>query len=92
MDKVQFKVGDRVLVKRAFEGNEAVVGTYGTVVCVGRNGSVSVDHDVESPTMHSCDGYAARRHGWHYVSNVDRYLELVSTEPDVSGISLGDFL
>lgn len=92
MDKVQFKVGDRVLVKRAFEGNEAVVGTYGTVVRVGRNGSVSVDHDVESPTMHSCDGDAARRHGWHYVSNVDRYLELVSTEPDVSEISLGDFL
>lgn len=91
MDKVQFKVGDRVLVKRAFEGNKAVVGTYGTVVRVCRNGSVSVDHDVESPTMHSCDGDAARRHGWNY-SNVDRYLELVSTEPDVSEISLGDFL
>ena len=92
MDKVQFKVGDRVLVKRAFQGNEAVVGTYGTVVCVDRNGSVSVDHDVASPIMHSCDGRATWLHGWHYVANVDKYLELVSTEPDVSEISLGDFL
>ena len=91
MDKVQFKVGDRVLVKRAFQGNEAVVGTYGTVVRVGRD-SVSVDHDVASSKMHSCDGDATWCHGWHYVSNVDKYLELVSTEPDVSEISLGDFL
>ena len=51
MDKVQFKVGDRVLIKRAFEDNEAVVGTYGTVVCVSQCGRVSVDHDVESPIM-----------------------------------------
>lgn len=92
MDKVQFKVGDRVLVKRAFEGNEVVVGTYGTVVRVGRDGVVSVDHDVASTIMHSCDGDATWCHGWHYVSNVDKYLELVSTEPDVSEISLGDFL
>lgn len=60
MDKVQFKVGDRVLVKRAFQGNEAVVGTYGTVVRVGRNGSVAVNHDVESPL---CILVMAMQHG-----------------------------
>lgn len=92
MGKVQFKVGDRVLIKRAFENNEAVVGTYGTVVCVSQYGRVSVDHDVESYIMHSCNGAATRRHGWYYTFNVDKYLELVSTEPDVSKVSLGDFL
>lgn len=92
MDKVQFKVGDRVLIKRAFEDNEAVVGTYGTVVRINQSGRVSVDHDVESPIMHSCNGDATRCHGWYYPRNVDKYLELVSTEPDVSKVSIGDFL
>lgn len=92
MGKVQFKVGDRVLIKRAFEGNEAVVGTYGTVVRVSQYGRVSVDHDVESLIMHSCNGDATWRHGWYYTVNVDKYLELVSTEPDVSKVSLDDFV
>lgn len=92
MDKVQFKVGDRVLVKRAFEGNDEVIGTCGTVVWVDTmRDRVDVEHDVESLIMHDCIGAVANHHGWSYI-NPERYLELLPVEPDVSEISLGDFL
>lgn len=93
MSKVQFKVGDRVLIKRAFEDNDEVVGTCGTVVRVSSTySSVSVEHDVESSIMHDCLGNAANHHGWNYSSHPERYLELLPVEPDVSKVSLGDFL
>lgn len=93
MDKVQFKVGDRVLIKRAFEGNDEVVGTCGTVVRVGTmSDSVAVEHDVESRIMHDCCGAAANHHGWEYNIHPERYLELLPAEPDISKVSLGDFL
>lgn len=92
MSKVQFKVGDRVLIKRAFEGNDEVVGTYGSVVWVSPYKSVFVEHDMELKIMHDCGGYAANYHGWNYTDDPQEYLELVTAEPDVSKVSLGDFL
>lgn len=93
MSKVQFKAGDRVLIKRAFEGNDEVVGTCGTVVWVGiLSDSVAVEHDVESRVMHDCMGKAANHHGWNYSSHPEQYLELLPAEPDVPKVSLGDFL
>lgn len=92
MDKVQFKVGDRVLVKRAFEGNDDVIGTCGTVVWVDTmRDRVDVEHDVESLIMHDCIGAVANHHGWSYI-NPERYLELLPVEPDISKVILDDFL
>lgn len=92
MSKVQFKVGDRVLIKRAFDGNDEVVGTYGTVVWVSPGNSVCVEHDIELEKMHDCGGCAANHHGWNYTDAPQEYLELAIAEPDVSKVSLGDFL
>ena len=84
---MDFRIGDRVRVIRAYQDNIRVVGTEGTVCDLEYHGEpiVSVNHDVYNDFMHSCHGMCKRGHGWNYpLDTAAQYLELLAPAPTVS--------
>lgn len=92
---MDFQIGDRVRVIRAYQDNTAVVGTEGTVCDLAFEGLpvVCVNHDVYSYEMHRCHGLCEEGHGWYYDPvNATKYLELISHTPEISIQAIDDLL
>lgn len=92
---MDFQIGDRVRVIRAYQDNTAVVGTEGTVCDLAYDGHplVCVNHDVYSGVMHRCHGLCEQGHGWNYDSvDATKYLELISHTPEISIQTIDELL
>ena len=63
MGERAFKVGDRVIAIRAWDGNDDIVGVTGTVVEVRGTSVCSVNYD-DYIGGHTCDGKCSDGHGW----------------------------
>ena len=91
---MDFRIGDRVRVIRAYQDNTAVVGTEGTVCDLEYDGQpvVCVNH-VYSGIMHRCHGLCEQGHGWNYDSvDATKYLELISHTPEISIQTIDELL
>lgn len=92
---MDFRIGDRVRVIRAYQDNTAVVGTEGTVCDLEYHGQpvVCVNHDVYSGIMHRCHGLCEQGHGWNYDSvDATKYLELIPHTPEISIQTIDELL
>ena len=92
---MDFQIGDRVRVIRAYQDNTKVVGTEGTVCDLEYHGEaiVSVNHDIYNDFMHGCHGMCKRGHGWNYdLKTADQYLERLAPVPTVSIYNIDELL
>lgn len=60
-----FRVGDRVIGVKEYDGNEDIVGTLGTIRAVEGSGSYAVQYDDPIEGGHGCGIGIPNGYGWH---------------------------